>query len=230
MDRQRIEDDNVVERYLAGQLDERQAREFEAHYAQDPETVRAIERVLRLKEGLAVLRERGELDALLRERSFAAYWKPALALAAGIAVLMVGVWLWIGYSTMSPIAATLAELTDSRGQPIHTSSTHVLVKMRGPATILDIPLPAERSAIELRMIPSARPSNGAFRVELDKVDPKQNNRVVPLGETRARAGAEDGVVVAYLDSAKLTPGEIRVQLSPAESGAGSADVFIIHLR
>jgi hypothetical protein len=230
MDRHRIEDEHIVERYLAGQLNVREAEEFEAHYANDPDTVRQIERVLRLKEGLAVLRERGELDALLRERSYAAYWKPALALAAGIAVLMVGVWLWIGYSTMSPIAATLAELTDSQGQQLHTASTHVLVKMRGPAAILDIPLPAERSAIELRMIPSARPSNGAFRVQLAKIDPQQNNRVVPVGETRAHAGAEDGVVVAYLDSAKLSPGEIQVQLSPTESGAGSTDVFVVRLH
>lgn len=228
MDRQRIDDEHLVARYLAGQLSQQEAAEFEAHYAEDPETVREIERVLRLKEGLAVLKERGELDELLRERP-RAYWRPALSLAAGLLVIVVGVWMWAGRAPVeSPIAATLAELT-SNGPLLRTASSHVLVKMRGPAALLDIQLPRERSAIELRMIPSARPENGEFRVQLGKVDPS-DQRVIPIGETHAVASAEDGVVVAYLDSAKLSPGQIRVELSPQDSGPGNADVFVIELR
>src|SRR5262249_42689001 len=116
MERQRIDDEHIVARYLAGQLDARDAAAFEAHYANDPETVREIERVLRLKEGLAILKERGELDDLVSRRSVASYWQPALGLVAGLAVLMIGVWLWVGHGAMSPIVATLAELTDSQNQ------------------------------------------------------------------------------------------------------------------
>src|SRR4029453_3357903 len=65
MERQRIDDEHIVARYLAGQLDEAEAAAFEKHYENDRDVVREIERTLRMKEGLAVLNERGELDALM---------------------------------------------------------------------------------------------------------------------------------------------------------------------
>src|SRR5581483_3414344 len=163
MDRHTIDDEHIIARYLAGQLGAAESAEFEAHYAKNPETVRDIERTLRLKEGLAVLEESGELDALLHRRT---YWRPAMGLAAGIAVLVVGVWLWMGQTNVAPIVATMTALTDTHGKPLHVASTHMLVRTRGPATVVDIPLPPERSAIELQMIPSSRPENGRYRLVL----------------------------------------------------------------
>ena len=90
MDRHTIDQQHIIARYLAGQLSTAESAAFEAHYTSHPEVVREIERTLRLKEGLAVLRDRGELDALLQQRN---YWRPAMGLAAGIAVLVIGVWL-----------------------------------------------------------------------------------------------------------------------------------------
>jgi hypothetical protein len=229
MERQRIDDEHLIARYLAGQLDARDAEEFEAHYAQDPETVREIERVLRMKEGLAILRERGELEELLRERPVYQRWQPALGLAAGLLVVIVGLWFWVGHTTSSPIGATIADISANPAHLLPTASSHVLVKMRGPAATLEIPLPAQRSAIELRMIPSARPNNGKFRVDLYKIDPT-DKRAIPVGETHTQASAEDGVVSAFLDSAQLNPGHIMVELSPEGSGPGNADVFLIQLR
>src|SRR4051812_47740139 len=113
MERQRIDDEHLIARYLAGQLTARDAEDFEAHYAQDPDTVREIERVLRLKEGLAILRERGELDELLRARPAYQRWQPALGLAAGLLVVIVGLWFWVGRTTASPIGATLADISSS---------------------------------------------------------------------------------------------------------------------
>lgn len=60
----RIEADHVVERYLAGQLSPSGVHDFEEHYVKQTGAVRLIEQVLRLKEGLAALRESGELDQL----------------------------------------------------------------------------------------------------------------------------------------------------------------------
>src|SRR5262245_54003562 len=106
MERRRLTDDAIdadplardhsVARYLAGQMDEAEVAEFEAQYAQDPEVVRDIERTLRLKEGLAELKERGELELLLRSRAASRWYsRPAvgLAAAAAISALAVGVWL-----------------------------------------------------------------------------------------------------------------------------------------
>jgi hypothetical protein len=227
MDRHIIDNQHLIERYLAGQLDAAQSAEFEAYYARHPEVVRDIERLLRLKEGLAVLEERGELDAIVRRRD---YWRPALGLAAGIAVLVVGVWLWIGHTTIAPVVSTIAALTDQSGEPLHVASTHMLVKIRGPAVVVGIQLPTKRSAIELQMIPSSRPDSGGFRVLLGQLDAA--DAIAPLGETRALANSADGFVTAYLDSAQLSRGRYAIELQPerpAEPGAPS-DRFVIEVR
>ena len=226
MDRHTIDHQHIIARYLAGQLDAVDSAEFEAHYAKHPDVVRDIERTLRLKEGLAVLEERGELDALLHRRT---YWRPALGLAAGIAVLVVGVWLWIGQTSMAPLVTTIAALTDAQGKPLHVASTHMLVRTRGAASLVEIPLPAKRSAIELQMIPSSRPESGRFRVLLGQLDAA--NAVAPVAQTHATASSADGFVTAYLDSARLGRGRYLIELVPELAAPGMpGDRFVVEVR
>jgi hypothetical protein len=226
MERHIIDNQHVIARYLAGQLDAVESAEFEAHYAKHPEVVREIERTLRLREGLAVLEESGELEALLQRRS---YWRPALGLAAGVAVLVVGVWLWIGQMTVAPIAATVAALTDTPEKPLYVAGTYVLVRMRGPATVIAIPLPQERSAIELQMFPSSAPAGGRFRVRLGQLDAA--NAIAPVAETPAMANSADGFVRAYLDSARLSRGRYAIELQPDGAAPGTpGDRFIVEVR
>jgi hypothetical protein len=225
MDRHTIDREHVIARYLAGQLDAVESAEFEAHYATHPEVVRDIERTLRLKEGLAVLEESGELDALLHRRT---YWRPALGLAAGIAALVVGVWLWIGQTSMSPLVTTVAALTDAQGQPLHVASTHLLVRTRGPAGALEIPLPQERAAIELRIFPSSA-AGGRHRVVLGELDAA--NAVAPVAEIHATANPTDGFVTAYLDSARLSRGRYVIELMPETAPPGTpGDRFVVEVR
>jgi hypothetical protein len=228
MERQRIDDEHIVARYLAGQLSEADATEFEAHYAQDPAVVRDIERTLRLKEGLAILSERGQLDALLRTRR--PMWQPALALAAGLAVLVVGVLLWAGGTTLRPIGSTLTALAKHEGSPLRVANTYVLARTRSASTDIPIALPRDASAIELRMIPSARPKSGGFRIVLSQIDAA--NATAPLGDTNAVASSDDGFVTVYLDSTKLVRGRYVIELQPEHpEGPGTpADRFILDVR
>jgi hypothetical protein len=228
MERQRIDDEHIVARYLAGQLTDGDAAEFEAHYAQDPAVVRDIERTLRLKEGLAILSERGELDSLLRARR--PMWQPALALAAGLAVLVVGVLLWVGGTTVRPIGSTLTALAKHEGSPLRVASTYVLARTRGASADVPVTLPKDPAAIELRMIPSARPKSGGFHIVLSQLDAA--NATAPLGDTNAVASSDDGFVTAYLDSTKLVRGRYVIELQPEHPDApGSpADRFILDLR
>jgi hypothetical protein len=226
MDRHTIDNQHIIARYLAGQLDAVDSAAFEAHYAKNPDVVREIERTLRLKEGLAVLEEKGELDALLHRRT---YWRPAMGLAAGIAVLVVGVWLWIGQMTVAPIVATVAALTDTQGKPLHIASTHMLVRTRGPAQIVEIPLPQQRSAIELQMIPSSRPESGRYRVLLGQLDAA--NAVAPVAETHATANSADGFVTTYLDSGRLARTRYVIELVPEGAAPGTpSDRFVVEVR
>jgi len=64
VDRDQIDGEQIIERYLANQLSPTVVQDFEAHYAKHPRVVRDIELVLRLKEGLATLADRGEFDGL----------------------------------------------------------------------------------------------------------------------------------------------------------------------
>lgn len=229
MDRHIIENQHIVARYLAGQLDAAESAAFESYFEKNPDTVRDIERTLRLKEGLAVLQDRGELSSIMQARK-PPVWRPAIGLAAGIAALVVGVWLWVGQSSVAPIVGTVAALVDGQGHPLRVASTHMLVKVRGLATSLDIPLPAERSAIELQMIPSSRAADASFRVVLGQVDAA--NAVATIAETRAVANASDGYVHAFLDSAKLSRGRYVIDLQQEGRAAAdsSADRFVIEIR
>lgn len=228
MERQRIDDEHIVARYLAGQLTDAEATEFEAHYAQDPAVVRDIERTLRLKEGLAILSERGELNSLLRARR--PVWQPALALAAALAVLVVGVLLWAGGTTLRPIAGTLTALAKHEGSALRVANTYVLARTRGASTDIPVALPKDPAAIELRMIPSTRPKSGGFHIVLSQLDAA--NATAPLGDTTAVASSDDGFVTAYLDSTKLTRGRYVIELQPEHPDApGSpADRFILDVN
>jgi len=235
MNRQSIADDHIVARYLAGQLSPADAAAFETHYAQDPEVVREIEGALRLKEGLAVLKDRGELDSLIYASGFARgggqpRWKPALALAAGLSAVAIGALLWVSQGTVGPITDTLPALTAHAGQPLHVAFTQVLVRTRGSETPTDIALPATRSAIELRIFPSSRPKDSGFHLMLGQLDAA--NAVAPLGDVRTRASTDDGFVTAYLDSAKLGRGRYVIDLVPERpsSPPAVADRFVIELH
>ena len=235
MDRQRIAEDHIVARYLAGQLSAADAAAFETHYAEDPDIVRDMDRALRLKEGLAVLKERGELDSLISAsgstpRGWTPSWKPAFALAAGLAAVIVGVLLWVSQATVGPIAGTLPAFTEHAGQPLRVAFTQVLVRTRGSEGPIQVALPATRSAIELRIFPSSRPQDSGFHLMLGQLDAA--NAVAPLGDVRARASVEDGFVTAYLDSGKLSRGRYVIDLVPEHpsSPPAVADRFVIELQ
>jgi hypothetical protein len=227
VDRRQIDDEHIVARYLAGQLDETGTAQFEACYTHDPDIVRDLEHTLRLKEGLALLQERGELEALMRRR---ARWPRAAGLAAGIVALAAGMWLWTSHARVAPIAGTITALAHANGMPLRIASTHVLVRTRGSQPAVEIALPPDGGALELRIVPSYRPKNAAFHVMLGRLDAADT--VVPLGGIHATASSDDGFVTAYLDAARLSRGRYLIEARPErgdERGA-PADRFVIELR
>lgn len=230
MDRQRVEDEQLVARYLASQLDETTAAAFEQHYLQNPDVVKDIERTLRLREGLAILQERGELAQLVQGRP---RWHIPASLAAGLVMMLVGVWIWVSHSAISPVTSTLAALRTSDSRPLSVISTHVLARVRGGNSATQIALPRERGAIELRMVPSALGEGTRFTVELRRLPASQSDSETSLGKTAVVQGPDEAVVTAYLDSARLTPGRYAVELIPEHGGIESSttrDRFELEIR
>src|SRR5690349_11516867 len=114
MDRKQIEDEHIIARYLADQLSPAEAEAFEAYYTQHPSMVREIEYTLRLKEGLATLRDRQQLDGLLKARRWR--WALPLSIAAAMAGAALGTWTWYGSTSAAPIAAGSLEALMENGQ------------------------------------------------------------------------------------------------------------------
>ena len=230
MDRKQIETEHVVARYLADQLSPAEAEEFEAYYTQHPSMVREIEYALRLKEGLATLRDRQQLDALLKMRRWR--WALPLSVAAAVAGAALGMWTWYGSPGATPVAArSLEELFESGGQiALPVAGKYMLVRMRGaePAA-LEIPLPGMRSALELEVLATGGAAAAPYRLvlERDKGDGKPE-RVTEL--TGLTPGA-DGLVAAWLDSERIQRGRYTVELSAERSEAAApAERFVIELR
>lgn len=230
MDRKQIETEYVIERYLADQLDAADAAAFEAHYLSEPDLVNDLEAALRLKEGLAVLRERGELDSLVEARR---RWKlpaPPWSLAAAVAVAAVGVWLWLGHTTANPMVSALAELTARGGKAVPVTGTVMLARTRGATSSVEVALPVERGAIELRLLASARASDAPYQVTLLRADAPSGTP--PVATAHSLRVSDDGLVTVYVDTAQVKPGRYAIELLPehAEPHGIASDRFIIELR
>jgi ferric-dicitrate binding protein FerR (iron transport regulator) len=92
-----------IARYLAGRLSASETREFEALYSGQPDIVQELEETARFREGLAALRERGEIEALVRTQPRRGRWVQ-FGIAASLAILFVGGALWVGLThTVAPV-------------------------------------------------------------------------------------------------------------------------------
>jgi len=227
MDRKQIEAEHIVARYLADQLAPAEAEAFEAYYTEHPGMVRDIEYALRLKEGLATLRDRQQLDALMRARRWR--WALPLSVAAAVAGALIGTWAWFGSPGTAPVASRLDELIAESKSPMPIGGKYLLVRMRGPDAALEIPLPAARSALELQMLPTAGAAGAPYSVSLARLGTGGGSDHV--GEAGELSPGADGLVTAWVDSARLSPGRYAVELTPQRAGvAAPADRFVIELR
>ena len=228
MDRNQIEDEHIVARYLADQLSPAEAEAFEAYYTQHPSMVREIEQTLRLRDGLATLRDRQQLDALMKARR----WRKAmpLSIAAAIAVLLVGTWTWYSPKAASPIAGTLTELAAGSQAALPLGGKFLLVRVRsGESAPLQIPIPAARSALELQVLPAGGAAGAPYRLALDRVS--SQGKPDHVGEISGLTPGADGLVSAWLDSARLQPGPHTVELTSQRADATApAERFVIELR
>ena len=230
MDRKQIETEHIVAGYLAGQLSPEKAEEFENYYTQHPSMVREIEYALRLKEGLATLRDRQQLDALLKVRRWR--WALPLSVAAAVAGAALGTWTWYGPSAAAPVAAgSLEELLDNRrATALPLAGKYMLVRVRGadPAA-LEIPASAAPGALELQVLPAGGAAAAPYRLVLERLEVEGKTK--PVAEVAGLTPGADGLVAAFLDSERIQRGRYTVELSPERGeSAAPAERFVIELQ
>jgi hypothetical protein len=227
MDRSRIDAEHMVARYLAGQLSAADEVFFDGYAAAHPEIFREVESTLRLKEGLAVLRDRGELPALLRQRD----WRTPVAAAAAVLLLVtLGIWAWWHVPGRPLIlAGSPAEFVAESEPALTVAGTYGLIRSRGQEAAVEITLPLRRAAIQIRVLPAEFAEHGRYRASLERV---VGGGKAVVGEIRRMVMAEDRFVTLYLDSSQLTPGDYELSLMRADSQspAAEADRFALRIK
>ena len=214
------EEIDLIARYLAGRLSETESTRLEARVAAEPGLYERVEEVLRLQEGLAVLAQRDDLDALLREppwRKRLGIWAAAAALA--LAVIGLGAWWASREPPAGVLALSVAELHMGARAPT-IEGPYVFARTRGEASVLEIPRLNVRSAIELKFVPSVSSAGGRYRLTVQSSGAGGGGRAL-VGTLDSAAFGPDGYVTVFLDSAALRSGRYDLALEP--SGSARAD-------
>jgi hypothetical protein len=205
--------------YLAGRLSDLENRAFEDRLARDPDLVRELELATRLREGLARLRDRGELD-VGASRRVARRWTWGAALAATLAGVALLVFLQPAGRAPSVLAAAVAPATG-------TAATFTFVAMRGAVTAPVLDLPA-RGVVELRASPSSTSPETRYRIELERLGAGGSRAAV--GELGGVAVGGDGLVHAYADASRLVAGNYRLTVRAEADPAAGVGTFSFSLR
>lgn len=226
MERSQIDAAHVIPRYLAGQLSTEEASAFEEAYSRDPELVAEIERVLRIKEGLASLRDHDELSSLLRPAPRRPSWS-GLATAAAVAVLAIGLsWHELRRSRDSTALAT-AVLSSSHSSRLPVLRSYMLAHTREATPALVVPLSARAGVIELRVLPSLPATQAPYVVRLTRLEGSTRKAIAQIDSL---AAGSDRYVSIYLDQRQLSAGDYEISLTPAQGTADSQDIERFTLR
>ena len=221
-----------VARYLAGQLSTEETRDFEALMARQPEIAAELESAARFRAGLAALRERGELAALLKPRAPARRWLQT-GIAASLAVLAAGVGLWIRFepATAPLLSGTLAPLHASGGDSQDELQSYRFVTNRDARnTAVQVELRARHNVLEFSILPDRSAGEAqSYRVALDAVtDGGVASELATASSLRADA---DGFVHVYADSARLRQGAYELVITDeATTAPGAATRYRLVIR
>jgi hypothetical protein len=172
-----------------------------------------LEATARMKVGLASLRDTGQLAGLLRTSTTPRLRRPAFALAAAAALIVIALGMWRGIVAPrdATLVATASELIDRSGRPLDSGPTYALVRTRSSAYDAVIELPREPRAIELRVRPEAPAP--VYNVALSRIAP--DGSVAQIGTVTELTAEADGFVRLYVDSSRLESGPYLLVITPA---------------
>jgi len=217
----------TIQAYLRGRLSPLDSRAFEERLPRDPALVKALEETLRLREGLEILRERGELARLVRgPRRVASYWAFAAALAAGVA--SVAIFLGYQFLARAPIvAASVDAVTGKAGATAPLTAHYTFAAMRQASATTDLDLPAS-GIVEIRVLAAGVDEAGTYRATLSIVP-----ETVPAATVGTAAHLKpdpDGFVTFYADAARLTAGDYALAVAAEAGSATPGAPFRFRLR
>lgn len=218
MNRQYIEDNDIIGSYLSGALSEDEASRFELAFFADPELARLveIEQALRARCRDEAVTERGRGRAADAPAHRAPRWQ---ALAAGIGVLALalipGAWFAQRLGAAQAHIARLEGQLDALRAPGIPIVPPTLAPLRSAATgtppriAIALPAPTQRVVVGLR-VPDGVVAGRDLRVQVR--GPGQPPRELAVGD------AAGEVIDVVLPGAMLMPGVVELVLSRAQTG------------
>ena len=224
IDSQYIDDHHVVPRYLADQLSDEEREAFEAYCLAHPEILNDLEAVARLKLGLQALDRSGELNSLMHGRK--RVWRLAIAAAVAAVVIAASVILVRPVAKRPLLASLPSALTDEAGKPLPVITKRYVMRMRSGAYDVQLQVPADRQAIELRILSQQSASTDRYALEMSRIDEMQPPR--PIGDLEHLTVGPDGYVAVYLDSAQLSAGIYELRLR-RDDASNDVSVFLLHV-
>ncbi len=231
------DDPTIVNRYLAGQLDDAERVVFEAELARNPAALAELEATARLKVGLERLRETGELFEELRSQPM--YTRPLfLASAAAVAALVIGFSFLRGAVFSHPgaplLAARATSFISAQGAALPPGNTFAVYRKRVDGYDTVVELPATAQAIELRVLPQMQARSGRYKVSLAHL--REDDSLEPANVVTDVKPDGDGFLSVFADSSRLARGRYRLTVSgderidPGAAAPGAAaDVFLLRV-
>jgi len=230
MDTTQPDTEELIAGYLAGRLPTGRNDAFEKSITEDSQVRQRIEQTLKFKEGLARLRERGELASLLRAAP-ARRWVPYAA-AAAVAAFTAATALWLAVRGAAPevLVRSPTDLATRRHSAPPILGSYVLARTRGTTGAADVNLPPGAGACELQILPSRMVPGTRYSVTLKPVEvPEGSAHVARLD---AGPAGSDGYVTVYVDRSRLPAGRYELSLSPSDHQArdSDADHFVVRVQ
>jgi hypothetical protein len=200
----------AVKDYVEGRLSDADREAFEQQLLQDPTVAQELEELLQLREGLAMLRDQGELLALRRPRQRGWWWGVAGAAAASLAAILIyNVFLPARSPTIAPsIAALRAHAPDS--EPL--AKVYTFARVRDATLVPELDLPV-RGVLEIRALTSTTDGGRQYSMLLQETPLRR------VGVIEHLTPDADGFVVIYAEASQLKAGNyeliVRQEAAPA---------------
>ena len=208
-----VTDRELIDRYLAGTLDEVAREAVEVRIIAESAFRREVELTEALREGLHELDSTGRLaNVNLDTRRF--WERPAYALAASVAAGLLGITAFAIYGqlerTRGAMVTLQQELIGSRPATASRVTVLTLVRTRSSGPDLRWKASAQAELLEFRLDPGPAPV-AAYRVSLVRIEDAQRIEIV---NAPAVAPSSTGEVVFGVNSRLLAPGDYEVVLAP----------------
>lgn len=230
-------DRELIDRYLAGRLDDEELNRIEARFITDPGFRRQVEVTEALRVGLRQLDEHGELESLLAPEQSVWFWqRPTYALAASVATAFLAVTSVTLYrqleSEREQVSRIGSELRTERTMSRAGLSGHRLVPT-GPAAEpkqlsfllsrspgIDTTITISRTLVKsstliLNFDVGVEPAS-AYRTTITLLSAAGS---IPVLELPGLTPAPSGELTLTVNSTLLPPGDYEIRLQPVREQA-----------